>query len=259
MKNAVIAALAVSIAVGVSACVSRTMNEDVRVCPEPLLVADCAVLLAARDTLAGDGELNWSADVPLTEWEGVTVSGTPRRVTGLDLRNRGLTGTIPPELGNLPPTLATLRLAGNAFTGCVPERLRLATANDLEALIAERGLPWCPVAAMPFRETALAPGTYQVDGTLIVDIPAGDPRVNTCGTVLTDPKEPVPGEPVPEVSDEAVCFSDLDGVWEMWLDLYYAVEWSRYSPDTDMPDDAIPAGLDAVFDAIAASARPAPP
>lgn len=224
MKNAVIAALvvalAVSIAAGVIARATRTVNVEVRVwqdvdqpdslwlsarpdggswtdlgtipvpldgglsgtgryrygdivialavppppsCAEPSLAPDCAVLLAVRDGLAGEGALNWSVDVPLTEWDGVTVSGTPRRVTGLDLRNRGLTGTIPPELGSLPPTLVAVYLGGNAFTGCVPERLRLATANDLETLRKERGLPWCPVAAMPDGGAALAPGTYQID------------------------------------------------------------------------------------------------
>ena len=35
-------------------------------CAEPSLAPDCAVLLAARDALAGDGALNWSADAPVS-------------------------------------------------------------------------------------------------------------------------------------------------------------------------------------------------
>ena len=37
----------------------------------PGLVADCEALLAARDTLAGTATLNWSAGIPMVEWEGL--------------------------------------------------------------------------------------------------------------------------------------------------------------------------------------------
>ena len=49
----------------------------------PGLVSDCEALITSRDTLAGDATLNWSADLPVEEWEGITVEGTPKRVTGL--------------------------------------------------------------------------------------------------------------------------------------------------------------------------------
>ena len=67
----------------------------------PGLVSDCEALLAGRDTLAGDATLNWSVDVPIADWDGVTVSGSPERVTELDLSSKGLNGEIPPELGSL--------------------------------------------------------------------------------------------------------------------------------------------------------------
>ena len=67
----------------------------------PGLVSDCAVLLAARDTLAGTATLNWAADTPMSEWDGVSYHGTPERVTELSLNSRSLTGEIPTELGNL--------------------------------------------------------------------------------------------------------------------------------------------------------------
>ena len=315
MKNAVIAALVValgvSIAVGVIAEASRTVNVEVRVwqdvddagafwlsarpdggswadlgtipvplddglsgtgryrygdvtlalsvppapsCADASLAADCAVLLAARDALAGDGALNWSADVPVTEWDGVTVSGTPRRVTGLDLRNRGLTGSIPPELGRLPPSLRTVYLAGNAFTGCVPERLRLVENNDLEPLMVERRIWYCPVP--PIRWSAIPPGTYHFADALIVDIPASDLEVDLCGLLHVDFATP---EDIPEgQSNDAVCFGDLDGRWEMYLDRHYAVEWGRYPTDPDTDGSTLPADVDALFNQIAATARPAP-
>ena len=46
----------------------------------PGLVSDCSALLAARDTLAGSATLNWSADLAIEDWDGVTVRGLPRRV-----------------------------------------------------------------------------------------------------------------------------------------------------------------------------------
>ena len=67
----------------------------------PGLVSDCDTLLAVRDTLAGSGSLNWSADTPISQWYGVTVTGSPLRVTKLTLIGRELTGEIPGELGNL--------------------------------------------------------------------------------------------------------------------------------------------------------------
>ena len=217
-------------------------------CAEPSLATDCAVLLAARDVLAGDGALNWSADAPLTEWDGVTVSGTPRRVTGLDLRNRGLTGTIPPELGGLPPTLATVYLAGNAFTGCVPERLRLAENND--AHMMARGLSWCPVAQM-YGDVALAAGTYQMD-VFIVDIPADGPRVQHSWTMIG----PASG---------VQCLSDLGDLELLCLGAGGRESWRgpSFSNGSEAIEgyatDRAPAGLDAVFDKIAATARLAPP
>ena len=88
----------------------------------PWLVSDCEALLAARDTLAGSATLNWSADTPITEWHGVTVEGTPERVTNLSLTSQGLTGAIPSELGDLV-NLQGLNLRDNQLAGAVPSEL----------------------------------------------------------------------------------------------------------------------------------------
>ena len=102
------------------ACSTRGAVSDAA--NNPGLVSDCAALLAARDTLAGSAALDWSADTPIEEWEGVTLGGTPERVTGLRLINRHLTGTIPPELGSLSK-LEALQLHENQLSGQIPAEL----------------------------------------------------------------------------------------------------------------------------------------
>ena len=88
----------------------------------PGLVSDCEALLASRDTLAGDATLNWSAAVPMEDWDGITLGGTPQRVTQLRLSWSALTGTIPSELGSLT-NLQWLRLSSNQLSGEIPVEL----------------------------------------------------------------------------------------------------------------------------------------
>ena len=95
------------------------------------LLRDCSMLLAAKDTLRGTGTLNWSVDTPIGRWDGVTVEGTPERVTVLDLSSRRLTGEIAVELSNLDK-LRELRLANNRLTGEVP--IELWNLGNLETL-----------------------------------------------------------------------------------------------------------------------------
>ena len=43
------------------------MTEDLQ------LVLDCAALRMLQDELSGDATLNWSSDVEIQDWDGVTV------------------------------------------------------------------------------------------------------------------------------------------------------------------------------------------
>ena len=88
----------------------------------PGLLADCALLLAARDVLAGDAWLNWRRDVPVDDWLGVVVDGPRGRVTALELTQTGLNGRIPAELGQLDG-LVSLRLDRNRLAGPIPPGL----------------------------------------------------------------------------------------------------------------------------------------
>ncbi len=106
----------------------------------PGLVDDCALLLAARDTLRGTATLNWSATTALTSWTGITVGTVDgaRRVTILNLERQGIDGTLPAALGGLT-ALRELRLSWrNQLTGSVPPELGQLTRLTYLGLASNR-------------------------------------------------------------------------------------------------------------------------
>ena len=117
--------------------------------PEPAanagLLSDCRTLLGLRDALQGSDRsprLNWTAARAVADWEGIAIDGTPPRVVTLSLKNRLLSGILPPTLGRLD-ALRTIYLADNALEGEIPPELgNLASLislnlekNDLEGAI----------------------------------------------------------------------------------------------------------------------------
>ncbi|MXX57127.1 MAG: hypothetical protein F4Z44_15330, partial [Gemmatimonadetes bacterium] len=96
---------------------------------------DRAALVALYEATDGPNWVaneNWLTDAPLGEWYGVETDVTGR-VVGLDLSGgwddetlaeipHGLTGQIPPELGNLD-NLQELNLSWNNLTGPIPPEL----------------------------------------------------------------------------------------------------------------------------------------
>ena len=168
----------------------------------PGLVEDCEHLLNLQDLLSVDqsfetanflpAPLNWSPATPLASWTGVTVEGTPRRVTKLELPDlamygvlvslsgsltsfQGLTelhlndndleGSVPSRLGQFA-NLTHLYLGGNRLTGCVPPSLRAVPNNDLASL----ELPDCgPPTDVVLDDRGngvhvLSEGTYRLKG-----------------------------------------------------------------------------------------------
>ena len=80
-----------------------------------------AALYEATDGPTWTNSQNWLTDAPLEEWHGVGVDGEGR-VTYLDLNGNGLTGPIPPELGDLS-RLEDLVLTNNDLEGLIPPEL----------------------------------------------------------------------------------------------------------------------------------------
>ena len=130
----------------------------------PGLMRDCQALLGGKDALDPNAALNWSVHVAIDRWDGVTIEGSPGRVTRLELADEGLGGTVPsafgelPHLthldlrdnalsGELPPELGELsnlediRLSGNSLAGCLPPPLRDVPDHDLD----DTSLPDCVI------------------------------------------------------------------------------------------------------------------
>ena len=118
LLNAGLAAWAEPVAAESNPCANGIVVSEPQ--DHPGLVANCEVLLGLRDHLAGDRGLNWSADIPITQWDGIEVGDSG--VKTLELGDNELTGVVPPELGHLSQ-LQWLSLYDNRLTGSIPPEL----------------------------------------------------------------------------------------------------------------------------------------
>ena len=126
-------------AVAVTACDPDRLCADqtMRVTVEPETTAsqsDREALEAFYDATGGDAwtdKTNWKTPAPLESWYGVTIGPTDR-VTRLELRTNGLTGTIPAALRSLDE-LEVLSLGGNSLAGPIPPWL--GSLSSLEELM----------------------------------------------------------------------------------------------------------------------------
>ena len=90
-----------------------------------------AALYEATDGPNWLNNTNWLSDEPLDEWYGVTTNAYGH-VTSLSLDGNGLTGEIPPELGNIA-NLESLNLHNNQLTQAIPPEL--GNLSNLEHLL----------------------------------------------------------------------------------------------------------------------------
>ena len=165
----IVAALASSATAQSSACANTaSMPADA----STQLLADCDALIASKSPLKGTGGLNWWTGRDINQWNGISVSGG--RVTGLDLRNRSLDGSIPERLTDLD-ALTTLHLSGNSFTGCIPAGLRAVANNDLSTI----GLSFCgaqqPASPTPASTPAASPTPAPTPDPSATAVPTPDP------------------------------------------------------------------------------------
>lgn len=80
-------------------------------------------LVSIYNAAGGDGWVNkenWCSDMPLEQWQGVTVENGA--VTGLWLMGNNMTGSLSSEIGKLTE-LQQLRLSGNKLSGEIPSEL----------------------------------------------------------------------------------------------------------------------------------------
>ncbi|KAJ0823815.1 putative protein kinase RLK-Pelle-LRR-XII-1 family [Helianthus annuus] len=86
---------------------------------------DHQALLSFKSMITHDpnGSLtSWNSSVHFCDWNGVTCGKRHRRVTVIQLESRGLTGSLPPHVGNLS-FLRQLNLTNNSFHGSIPDEL----------------------------------------------------------------------------------------------------------------------------------------
>ena len=101
--------------------------------PSPLRVERDA-LVALYNAMGGDSwkhRDNWLTSAPVEDWYGVDVHGSTGRVHSIDLRDNGLSGSIPPEIGAFE-SIVHLALSDNSIGGSIPPEL--AELSRLENL-----------------------------------------------------------------------------------------------------------------------------
>ena len=115
----------------ISSCSAGVVVPD----PEsnPDLVRDCEALVEVIDGIAVSG-LNWNADTPIHQWEGVSLDDPDQedsldavvpsalRVRGLSLPERGLIGWLPISVTSLS-ALRSLDMSNNQLFGPIPPEL----------------------------------------------------------------------------------------------------------------------------------------
>lgn len=193
---------------------------------DPALAADCDALLESAAILAGTAALNWSVEAPLASWDGITVSGSPPRVTALELHGRGLTGSIPPQLATLT-ALTRLHLRDNPLTGCVPNALWSVAERDLAYLgltscVRPQRMPNEPVGAGTW---CLGDnGRFGFGPTLVIDVEPGR-EIRWASTIYAQPPE-----------DERPFTGVL---WFMLVDVETGHEFAydAYTAEEATPDD----------------------
>ena len=234
------------------------------------LVADCESLLGLRDTIRGTAKLNWTAGKPMSEWMGVTVSGTPQRVTGLNLADLGLdgelsgllgeltglttlnlsgdalTGMLPSKLGQLT-NLTTVSLTGTDFEGCAPPVLRTAVTNDVTQTDcgAPLGLAEWLTVHMPAGAYTFPPHPDRPQPGVVFDIPPDSGlRFRGLAYISLNPDE------TRHVGPIGLFFTNAENTVSFGIDIYSMKELPRRFDDAFTSEGTASGYSKSEYDAI---------
>ena len=122
---------------GMMSCSEGVVVKDPQMNQE--LVRDCEILVGLRDSLSGRELLLWRLTIPIEEWEGISVGGSPLRVTHVEIEKARLDkygwperpncgdvslhgGIIPASVGELDG-LKVLSIRDSCLTGEIPADL----------------------------------------------------------------------------------------------------------------------------------------
>ena len=111
---------------------AATTTYGVLVIHEGPMAGDTVALMALYNSAGGDDwseNTSWGTAAPLMTWGQVNTDGNGR-VTGLELGNNNLVGTLPDELGDLT-SLTELSLWGNKLSGPIPDLIGLTGLTHL--------------------------------------------------------------------------------------------------------------------------------
>ncbi|XP_047330019.1 probable LRR receptor-like serine/threonine-protein kinase At3g47570 [Impatiens glandulifera] len=157
----------------------------------PDIFTDKSALLSLKSHIISDPLdliiTNWTSGSDVCTWNGVGCSTRHKRVVSLDLYNMDLSGTIPPQLGNLS-FLLHLGLSRNNFHGQIPGEIsRLRRLRSLElALNQLTGTIPSFIGDFPDLETLIL-GNNSFSGTIPPEIFRNDSKleiINLSGNQL---------------------------------------------------------------------------
>lgn len=130
------------------------------------LYGDCIALYKVMERLDDADTLGWSTSLSIGQWDGVSVTGSPGRVTRLALNNKALAGVVPAEVGSLTG-LEYLDLSDN-YLWLVPNELH--QLNNLQHLDLgnnkltgfDPGFQWSSLSSLEYIDVSDNPLTAGV-------------------------------------------------------------------------------------------------
>ena len=169
---------------------------------------DRAALMALYEAAGGRSWTkrdNWGSDRPLDEWHGVETDGEGR-VIWLDLRENGLAGSIPSELGDLA-RLELLDLSHNELAGPIPPELGHLSVLEILYLESNRLTDAIPTELGDLAN--LEHLRLARNGSLAGPIPVEFGRLSKLESIWLDRTSvsgPIPAE-----------FANLSNLWSLWI------------------------------------------